>query len=142
MSSRTMEWRQKNPEKWANYMKQYHAEHKKAGAAADKRYRESHLEQYSSYQKQYYLNNRPKFFAYAKLREAAKLQASPSWLSSEMKRDIQFFYQICPQGFHVDHLYPLRGTTSCGLHVPWNLRLVPASVNLSKKNKLPEEIPV
>jgi 5-methylcytosine-specific restriction endonuclease McrA len=37
---------------------------------------------------------------------------------------------------HVDHEVPLKNPRCSGLHVPWNLRIIPAIDNLRKGNRL------
>ena len=75
-------------------------------------------------------------------RRAAKLSATPMWLTPEQEADIKSMYALakkfealCGVEYHVDHIVPLAGETVCGLHVPWNLQLLPASLNMSKGNR-------
>lgn len=77
------------------------------------------------------------------IRRASKLQATPSWLSKEQRAEMKDFYVVasmmsglCPEPMHVDHIRPLRGKNVCGLHVPWNLQIIPKSVNIKKSNKM------
>lgn len=72
------------------------------------------------------------------MRRAAKLNATPSWLSEEQKSEIKKIYDNCPTGQNVDHIMPLRGKTLSGLHVPWNLQYLPDSENKRKGNRIKE----
>lgn len=74
-------------------------------------------------------------------RRALKLKATPSWLSAEMELEIQNLYwlardlrAVTGEEYHVDHIIPLTNPTVCGLHVPWNLQVLPADLNLQKGN--------
>lgn len=78
-------------------------------------------------------------------RRASLKQRSPSWLTEDDHWMIAQAYELAQVrakifGFdwHVDHIIPLHGKTVSGLHVPQNLQVIPALVNLKKGNKIVE----
>ena len=72
------------------------------------------------------------------LRRARTLQATIGDYESEILQ----MYELCqdinkvsPDSYHVDHIVPLAGKNVCGLHVPWNLQILPSDLNQRKSNK-------
>jgi 5-methylcytosine-specific restriction endonuclease McrA len=61
--------------------------------------------------------------------------ATPPWLPEEMIKQIERIYLSAGPDDHVDHIVPLKNELVCGLHVPWNLQVLPAKVNMSKSNR-------
>lgn len=99
-------------------------------------------EKRKQYEKNWRTENSDKHCAKETKRRASKLKATPSWLSKEQLKQIEIEYSLskwCSEvtgvTYHVDHIVPLKGKLVCGLHVPWNLQVIPASVNLSKGNR-------
>jgi 5-methylcytosine-specific restriction endonuclease McrA len=46
--------------------------------------------------------------------------------------------KLTGERYVVDHIVPLISDEVCGLHVPWNLRVITQEENLRKSNKLLE----
>lgn len=82
-------------------------------------------------------SNRGKKNFMVQRRRAYIKRATPPWLTAEQKAEIRGFYiraAAMPGEWHVDHIRPLRGKTVCGLHVPWNLQILPGDDNRRKRN--------
>jgi len=88
-------------------------------------------------------NNKAKVKA-KKIRRKNNLKnATPSWLTAEQWAMMEKIYKRARRKteetgieYHVDHIVPLNGENVCGLHVPWNLRAIPAKINNIKSNKV------
>ena len=88
-------------------------------------------------------NNKTQVLADNKVRRRKHREATPPWLTRKQKSEIRQLYQIAitmtqttGEQYVVDHIVPLRSHEVCGLHVPWNLRVITQGENLKKSNKL------
>lgn len=75
-------------------------------------------------------------------RYACKTQATPNWLDVDNSWMIEQVYELAILRtkmfgipWEVDHIVPLRGKKVMGLHVPWNLQVIPATLNRQKNNR-------
>lgn len=82
-------------------------------------------------------NSTPSGKAYQKRKSFFKEEkirlATPKWCD---KAALNRFISNCPEGYHVDHIIPLRGRFVWGLNIPENLQYLPAQENISKNNKI------
>jgi hypothetical protein len=81
-----------------------------------------------------------------KSRRRKHREATPPWVTREQKSEMRSLYQIAitmskttGEQYVVDHIYPLRSEVVCGLHLPWNLRVITQKENLLKSNAIPDD---
>ena len=110
------------------------------------KYREENKEKLNEKSRQHYLAYPDYYNVKARLRQFGQIQATPKWLTKEQKAAISMVYRearkltkLTGVKHVVDHIWPLNGKTSCGLHVPWNLKVVPEVDNLRKGRKEPDD---
>lgn len=78
---------------------------------------------------------------YSSKRYARVRQATPPWVD---KRAIKAVYEEARRisketgiRHEVDHIWPIVHESFSGLHVPWNLRVIPSPQNSTKRNTPP-----
>ena len=68
--------------------------------------------------------------------------ATPPWVDADQLEAIYVeawrLQQLTGIPYEVDHIVPLMGETVSGLHVPWNLQIIPAWKNQAKSNTFDE----
>ncbi|WP_312619066.1 hypothetical protein [Agrobacterium pusense] len=157
-AAKTREWRQRNPEgarasekRWreknAERVREYNTEWSRAwrvdnrdrDIAASRRWKSNNPERVKEYARQNAKDNPERYAAHAAKRRADVLRATPLWLTETHLQQIAEFYKEARRltletgvKHHVDHIAPLKGRKSCGLHVPWNLQVLTAEENQRK----------
>lgn len=122
-------------------LNKYHSWCKKCKYEQTSTWKLKNKEKVETYAKSYAKNNLAKRAGLERKRKASKLNRTPAWLTDFDKLYIECLYQVAAmrtresgQVWHVDHVIPLQGKTVSGLHVPSNLRVIPATENLRKHN--------
>lgn len=127
------EWRLKR----AEYIKTHLEEHK----ARCKNWREQNKTRMKQLISEWAKNNPGKRAKTSAEQRAKRLLRVPKWLTEGDFEQISAFYEAAAGltretgvEHHVDHEIPLLGKRVSGLHIPKNLRIVSAEVNLRKSN--------
>lgn len=126
-----------------------------AGKAAARRYYEKNkdavkaranarpLEERRAHKNKYKESHPELYKALASVRKRRHRKATPQWITASHKLSMRQLYlqameltKITGERYVVDHIIPLISEEVCGLHVPWNLRVITQEENLKKSNKL------
>ena len=94
--------------------------------------------------KQKHKTNNPEYYkALTSVRKRRHRSATPKWITAEQKLAMRMLYlraqeltKMTGERYVVDHIIPLINDDVCGLHVPWNLRVITQEENLQKSNKM------
>ena len=129
-NARTKAWYEANKEKHSELMKAWYKKNKETYAVKTKAWQQA---------------NKDKRNATDAKRRASELQRTPSWLTKEDLEEIKDIYRMARRRtevegipYHVDHIIPLQGKNSSGLHIPSNLQILRARDNIIKGNKYGE----
>lgn len=140
---RLQNWHENNPEYKYNYMKEYMPKYRKANP---EKVRQNGRNQYAADPEKF----KAKWKLWATVTNPARAkmlnviksertkQATPAWVNREAIYEI---YMNCPNGYHVDHIVPIKGITPdgydvCGINYELNLQCLPAKENLEKHSRM------
>ena len=97
----------------------------------------------TAYKRKYKDANPELYKALVSVRKRRHRAATPQWITAEHKLAMRQLYlqameltKLTGERYVVDHIVPLISDEVCGLHVPWNLRVITQDENLRKSNKL------
>ena len=131
-----------NREKYREKLRAHYLKHKEEMSAQQSEYRRANADAVRERRRAYGKANPHVYFAHAVKRKCDRIRRTPTWLTAGHFEQIKAIYKASidlsvrtGKKYHVDHAIPLRGKTVSGLHVPWNLQIIPATDNLRKSNR-------
>jgi len=134
---RSAKWNKTNKEQYRANCKKHKIENPELYAEYKKKEYKKNIMRYNNYGKSYRKSSHGKATreSLGRERELRKRNATPKWLSKNHREEMKRIYLNRPEGYHVDHIVPLKGKNVSGLHVPWNLQYLPIADNIRKRNK-------
>jgi hypothetical protein len=136
-----VKWRAKNPHKVKQHNATQHERHAEKLAARSRKFHAENKQKVREWKRIYQKQNLHVFAKSKAKRKAAQLQRTPAWLTDIDFERIGNEYKLAAlltkltnSPWHVDHIIPLQGKMVSGLHVPSNLRVLPAEENIRKSN--------
>jgi len=155
---RCASWRNNNPDAVKAYSKKYYWENLQSCTERAKKWVEQNHDYVLQRRKDYYQNNlqkqrsssqrwkdnnRERISIYNAMKRPERDErlkaATPKWVDQSSivikYKERDCLNRMTGVAHHVDHVVPLKGKNICGLHVPWNLRVILARDNLAKHNK-------
>ncbi len=131
------EWREKNPDAF----KKWSAKNRDERAEYCRRWHQENREHRSRQYAAWLDSNRGRVNARNAARKKAVAAATPPWADHGK---IEAFYLEAARltretgvPHEVDHIFPIKGAASCGLHCEYNLRVITKAENARKRNKMP-----
>lgn len=135
-------WQKENPEKALKNYRIWQSKNPNMDIVRSRAWYAENKDRAADVRKAYFQGNPGLRATFSAKARADKLQRTPKWLTKEHKAHIKSHYELAKKcarelggEWHVDHVVPLRGDTVSGLHVPWNLQVLPKIDNLVKGNR-------
>jgi len=135
-------WRTANREKTNNYRAKWRLDNPELSKQELAEWKKNNKEHIKQYQTKWIKENSARANYLTAKYQAQKSRATPIWLTKDDFWMMNEAYELAELRskltkvkHHVDHFYPLRGKTVCGLHIPVNLQVIPAIDNMRKHNK-------
>lgn len=131
-----------NREHYLGACRDYYQRNKKKAQESRKEWFRRNPEKQRKYRERWRQKNRGLVTYYTRKRQKQIEVATPSWADQD---EIRYIYSLAGEKGHVvDHIVPLTSNYVCGLHCPDNMRVIPESLNIAKRNKywpdMPKEI--
>ena len=129
---------------WDNVEENREKAREYAARPENKESRKKNMENFIRKNPDYFENHRKRnwdrYLEHAARRRWIKEKSSMNLTEDQIQemRDIYWLAKdlttINGEQYEVDHIIPLQGKDICGLHVPWNLQVLPMDLNRSKRN--------